>query len=62
MAIDFMAQRYHKLPTEILREATTADFAIMDAVLTVQKIREKQGGDLNSVYDQEQLRKIHGKG
>ncbi len=30
--VDKMAQRYHKLPSELLREATVYDFRIMDVV------------------------------
>ena len=62
LAIDHMAQRYGKLPSEIIHNATMVDFAIMDATLTVQSYETaKKNNDFDKIFDVEALKEIHAK-
>lgn len=46
MTLDMMAQRYHRLPSELLAQANTIDYYVMDNAIR---------------YEQEQKRKASGK-
>lgn len=58
LAIDTLGSRYGKLPSEILRDATTFDMVIMDAAMTYINQRSKQSTGGMPDYTTEQLMKI----
>jgi hypothetical protein len=55
-----MAQRYGKLPSEMLREADSFDIMVFDVAVTYHKMQEdKQNKKVDTdMYKQEDLQKI----
>lgn len=57
LTVDAMAERYNKLPTEILKHATTVDLIVFDVALSYRNYQQrKANGDYTTdAYSQEDL-------
>jgi hypothetical protein len=56
MLIDTLAERYGKLPSQIIRDADTFDLFIMDAALSYrQYVQRKSEGKVAEDYTVEEL-------
>jgi len=58
LAVDAMAERYGKLPTEVLRNASTVDLIIFDVALSYRNHQQRKArGEVDHTsYSQEDLR------
>lgn len=56
--LDTLAQRYSKLPSEVLRKGDSFDISVMDVALTYEKYqRDKDSGNIDtSMYDMDALK------
>lgn len=57
MTLDFVAQRYGKLPSELLQSASSLDIIIADAAAIYQANKQKE---LSSSSDSESVQLNHG--
>ena len=59
MQIDGIAKRYGRLPSEVLKDATTFDLYILDAALTYEQYHQKKamnkGQDPAEYFNSDQL-------
>ena len=57
LTVDAMAERYGKLPTEVLRDASTVDLIVFDVALSYKNYQQrKANGQMpTDAFDQEQL-------
>jgi len=57
-----MAERYSKLPSEIIKDATTFDYVIMDVAYSFREYRNRKQNGEPPVVDQATLLNILEKG
>ena len=57
LTVDAMAERYGKLPTEVLKDASTVDLIVFDVALSYRNHQQKKanGGNTTDAYSQEEL-------
>ena len=57
LTVDAMAERYGKLPTEVLRDASTVDLIVFDVTLSYRnhQQRKARGENTTDAYRQEEL-------
>lgn len=63
ITVDAMAERYGKLPSEVLRDASTVDLIVFDVAVSYRNYKEKQSKgqvDTND-YSQEDLEERMGR-
>jgi|TARA_R110002073_G_scaffold40387_2_gene114460 hypothetical protein len=63
ITVDAMAERYGKLPSEVLRDASTVDLIVFDVAVSYRNHKEKQSKgqvDTND-YSQEDLEERMGR-
>lgn len=62
MQIDGIAKRYGRLPSEVLKDATTFDLYVLDAALTYEQYHHKKamnkGQDPAEYFNSDQLQEM----
>jgi hypothetical protein len=54
LTVDAMAQRYGKLPTEVLRDASTVDLIVFDVAVSYKNHQEKKSKGVVDTQDYSQ--------